>query len=55
MAAASRSLDTALEKARFASGLLHPSYTTSRDTTISLVNSVLSSRRKVDDLIAAAA
>jgi hypothetical protein len=33
MAAASRSLATALWKARFASGLLHPSYTTNWDTT----------------------
>ena len=33
MAAASRSLATALWRARFASGLLQPSYTTSRDTT----------------------
>ena len=33
MAAASRSLATALWGARFASGLLQPSYTTSRDTT----------------------
>jgi hypothetical protein len=32
MAAASRSLATALWGARFASGLLHPSYTTNRDT-----------------------
>ena len=33
MAAASRSLATALWGARFASGLLQPSYTTNRDTT----------------------
>jgi len=33
MAAASRSLATALWGARFASGLLHPSYTINRDTT----------------------
>ena len=33
MTAASRSLATALWGARFASGLLHPSYTTSWDTT----------------------
>ena len=33
MAAASRSLATALWGARFASGLLQPSYTTKRDTT----------------------
>jgi transposase len=33
MAAASRSLATALQRARFASGLLQPSYTTYRDTT----------------------
>ena len=33
MAAASRSLATALSGARFASGLLQPSYTTKRDTT----------------------
>jgi chemotaxis response regulator CheB len=33
MAAASRSLASALWGARFASGLLHPTYTTSRDTT----------------------
>ena len=33
MAAASRSLATALWRARFASGLLHPSYTINRDTT----------------------
>ncbi len=33
MAAASRSLATALWGARFASGLLPPSYTTRRDTT----------------------
>jgi hypothetical protein len=33
MAAASRSLATALWGARFASGLLQPSYTTYRDTT----------------------
>ncbi len=31
---ASRSLATALSKARFASGLLPPSYTTSGDTTL---------------------
>ena len=35
MAAASRSLATALWGARFASGLLQPSYTTNRDTTAS--------------------
>ena len=34
MAAASRSLATALWGARFASGLLQPSYTTNRDTTV---------------------
>jgi hypothetical protein len=34
MAAASRSLATALWRARFASGLLHPSYTINRDTTL---------------------
>ena len=34
MTAASRSLATALWRARFASGLLPPSYTTSRDTTV---------------------
>jgi hypothetical protein len=33
MAAASRSLATALWGARFASGLLQPNYTTKRDTT----------------------
>jgi hypothetical protein len=33
MAAASRSLATTLQGARFASGLLQPSYTTYRDTT----------------------
>jgi len=33
MTAASRSLATALWRARFASGLLQPSYTTSWDTT----------------------
>ena len=33
MTAASRSLATALWGARFASGLLPPSYTTTRDTT----------------------
>ena len=33
MTAASRSLATALWRARFASGLLRPSYTTSWDTT----------------------
>ena len=33
MTAASRSLATALSRARFASGLLQPSYTTNRDTT----------------------
>ena len=33
MATASRSLATALWRARFASGLLRPSYTTSWDTT----------------------
>ena len=33
MTAASRSLATALWGARFASGLLPPSYTTCRDTT----------------------
>ena len=33
MAAASRSLATALSEARFASGLLHRSYTTNRDRT----------------------
>ena len=33
MAAASRSLATALSTARFANGLLRLSYTTSRDTT----------------------
>jgi hypothetical protein len=33
MTAASRSLATALWRARFASGLLHPSYTTSWGTT----------------------
>ena len=33
MTAASRSLATALWRARFASGLLRPSYTTNRDTT----------------------
>ena len=32
MAAASRSLATALWRARFASGLLHPSYTINRGT-----------------------
>ena len=35
MTTASRSLATALWGARFASGLLRPSYTTSRDTTLS--------------------
>jgi hypothetical protein len=34
MAAASRSLDTALWGAPFASGLLPPSYTTTGDTTL---------------------
>ncbi len=34
MAAASRSLATALSGARFASGLLQPSYTTKRDATV---------------------
>jgi hypothetical protein len=34
MAAASRSLATALWRARFASALLHPSYTTRRDATV---------------------
>ena len=34
MTAASRSLATALWKARFASGLLRLSYTTKRDTTV---------------------
>ena len=34
MTAASRSLATALSGARFASGLLHPSYTINRDTTL---------------------
>ena len=33
MTAASRSLATALRRARFASGLLRLSYTTNRDTT----------------------
>ena len=33
MTTASRSLATALWRARFASGLLRPSYTTTRDTT----------------------
>ena len=33
MTAASRSLATALRRARFASGLLRLSYTTKRDTT----------------------
>ena len=36
MAAASRSLATALSEARFASGLLHRSYTTNRDRTWTL-------------------
>ena len=36
MTAASRSLATALWRARFASGLLRPSYTTSWDTILSL-------------------
>ena len=35
MTAASRSLATALSRARFASGLLQPTYTTNRDTTFS--------------------
>jgi hypothetical protein len=34
MATASHSLATALWRARFASGLLRPSYTTSLDTTL---------------------
>ncbi len=34
MTAASRSLATALWRARFASGLLRPNYTTSSDTTL---------------------
>ena len=34
MAAASRSLATALWRARIPSGLLHPSYTINRDTTL---------------------
>ena len=34
MATASRSLATALWGARFASGLLRPSYTITRDTTV---------------------
>jgi hypothetical protein len=34
MTAASRSLATALRRARFASGLLPQSYTTRRDTTV---------------------
>jgi hypothetical protein len=41
MVAASRSLATALEKARFASGLLRPSYTIIRDTTKSTKSSPL--------------
>ena len=38
MTAASRSLATALWGARFASGLLPPSYTTNRDTTFFCVD-----------------
>ena len=37
MTAATRSLATALWGARFASGLLPPSYTTTRDTTITSI------------------
>ncbi len=38
MTAASRSLATALSRARFASRLLQPSYTTNRDTTQARLN-----------------
>jgi hypothetical protein len=37
MTTASRSLATALWRARFASGLLPPAYTTSRDTTLAVL------------------
>ena len=41
MTAASRSLATALRRARFASGLLPQSYTTRRDTTEQLCSCLL--------------
>jgi len=40
MTAASRSLATALWGARFASGLLHPSYTINRDTTLGICSQI---------------
>ena len=47
MATASRSLATALWGARFATGLLQPSYTINRDTTGSASGRVLDGWNKV--------